>query len=158
MTFRYFEDFPPGEAVELGSRVLTEADIIAFAQEYDPQIFHTDPLAARQSRFGGLVASGWHSCCVFMRLFVDGLMRESSALAGLGFDDIRWLQAVRPGDRLSARATVLEAAPSRSKRDRGFVKHACELSNQHGEPVMTMQALALFARRPATAAPTRGAD
>jgi acyl dehydratase len=154
MTFRYFEDFPPGEAVELGNRVVTEADIIAFAREFDPQLFHMDPAAARQSRFGGLVASGWHSCCIFMRLFVDGLMRESSALAGLGVDEIRWPRPVHPGDRLSARATVIEATPSRSKPDRGFVKHACELSNQHGEAVMTMHALALIARRRAATAPT----
>ena len=153
MTFRYFEDFPPGEAVELGSRVVTEADIIAFARDFDPQLFHMDPAAARQSRFGGLVASGWHSCCIFMRLFVDGLMLQSSALAGLGVDEIRWPRPVHPGDRLSARATVLEATPSRSKPDRGFVKHACELSNQHGDKVMTMRALALFGRRSTASTP-----
>jgi acyl dehydratase len=149
MAFRYFEDFRPGEAVDLGSRVITEADIIAFGREFDPQIFHTDPEAARHSGFGGLVASGWHSCCLFMRLFVDSLLKESSALAGYGVDEIRWLRPVRPGDRLTGRATVLEATLSRGKPDRGFVKHACELSNQRGEPVLTMQTLALFARRPA---------
>jgi acyl dehydratase len=148
MAFRYFEDFPPGEAMTLGSHALTEAEIIAFAKEYDPQVFHVDPEAARRSSFGGLVASGWHSCGIFMRLVVDGLLRESSALASPGVDEIRWLKPVRPGDVLTARLTVLEATPSRSKPDRGLVKHACQLSNERGEVVMTMRTLGLFGRRP----------
>jgi len=156
MTFRYFEDFRPGETFELGSRAVTEADIIAFARDYDPQVFHLDAEAARRSGFGGLVASGWHSCAIFMRLFVDGLLNQSSALAGYGVDEVRWLRPVRPGDRLSARITVLEATPSSSKPDRGLVKHACELSNQRGELVLTMKTLALFARRPAEASRAAG--
>jgi acyl dehydratase len=148
MAFHYFEDFRPGDAVILGSRAITEAEIIAFAREYDPQVFHTDPEAAQRSTFGGLVASGWQSCVIFMRLLVDGLLKDSSALASPGVDEIRWLKPVRPGDVLQARITVLDATPSRSKPDRGFVKHACELSNQRGEVVMTMRALALFGRKP----------
>lgn len=148
MAFRYFEDFQPGETFPLGSRAVAETDIIAFAREYDPQLFHTDPQAAHQSSFGGLVASGWHSCGIFMRLLVDGLLRESSALASPGVDEIRWLKPVRPGDLLSARLTVLETIPSRSKPDRGLVKHLGELSNQRGEVVMTIRALSLFGRRP----------
>ena len=148
MAFRYFEDFQPGEAMTLGSHALTEAEIIAFAKEYDPQVFHVDPEAARRSSFGGLVASGWHSCGIFMRLLVDGLLKETSALASPGVDEIRWLKPVRPGDILEARLTVLEATPSRSKPDRGLVKHACQLSNQRGDIVMTMRTLALFGRRP----------
>lgn len=148
MAFYYFEDFRPGETIALGDRAITEADIIAFARDYDPQVFHTDPEAARHSTFGGLVASGWHSCAIFMRLLVDGLLKESSALASPGVDEIRWLKPVRPGDTLSARITVLDATPSRSKPDRGLVRHACELSNQRGEVVMTMRALSIFGRRP----------
>lgn len=148
MTYRSFEDFRPGDTLELGSRILTEADIIGFAREYDPQSFHVDPEAARQSTFGGLVASGWQSCVVFMRLLVDGMLKESSALASPGIDEIRWLKPVRPGDRLSAKITVIDATPSRSKPDRGLVRHACEMSNQRGEIVMTMRTLALFGRKP----------
>lgn len=148
MAFHYFEDFQPGEAMSLGSHTVTEAEIIAFAKEYDPQVFHVDPDAARHSNFGGLVASGWHSCSIFMRLLVDGLLKESSAIASPGVDEIRWLKPVRPGDVLAARLTVLEATPWRSKPDRGLVKHGCELSNQRGEMVMTMRTLALFGRRP----------
>ena len=149
MAFHYFEDFRSGDAVELGSRQITEADIIAFAKEYDPQTFHIDPEAARGSSFGGLVASGWHSCGIFMRLLVDGLLKESSALASPGVDEIRWLKPVRPGDVLKGRLTVIDVTPSRSKPDRGLVRHACELSNQRGEVVMTMRTLALFSRKPA---------
>ncbi len=156
MTYRYFEDFRPGDTIALGSRGLSEADIIAFARDYDPQSFHIDPEAAQHSTFGGLVASGWHSCVIFMRLLVDGLLEESSALASPGVDEIRWLKPVRPGDRLSAKITVIDATPSRSKPDRGLVRHACELSNQRGEVVMTMRTLALFGRKPA--APLRGGD
>jgi acyl dehydratase len=148
MSYRSFEDFRPGETLSLGSRTLSEADIIGFAREYDPQSFHVDPEAARHSSFGGLVASGWQSCVVFMRLLVDGVLKESSALASPGIDEIRWLKPVRPGDRLSAKITVIDATPSRSKPDRGLVRHACELSNQRGEVVMTMRTLALFGRKP----------
>ena len=148
MTSHYFEDFRPGDTLTLGSRAVTEAEIIAFARDYDPQFFHTDPEAARHSAFGGLVASGWQSCGIFMRLVVDGLLKESSALASPGVDEIRWLKPVRPDDVLSGRLTVLEATPSRSKPDRGLVKHACELSNQRGEVVMTMRTLGIFGRRP----------
>lgn len=148
MAFHYFEDFRPGAAMTLGSHAITEAEIITFAREYDPQVFHIDPEAARRSTFGGLVASGWQSCGIFMRLLVDGLLKESSALASPGVDEIRWLRPVRPGDVLQASLTVLDATPSRSKPDRGLVKHTCELSNQRGEVVMTMRALSLFGRKP----------
>lgn len=147
MTYRYFEDFRPGETIELGYRTVTEAEIIAFARDYDPQTFHIDPEAARHSAFGGIVASGWHTAALFMRLFVDGALKESSALASPGVDELRWLKPVRPGDRLSARITVIDAVPSRSKPDRGLVRHACEVANQHGETVMSMRTLALFGRR-----------
>jgi len=147
MAFHAFEDFHPGDTVELGSRAVTEADIIAFATQFDPQTFHVDPEAARSSSFGGLVASGWHSCGIFMRLLVDSLLKESSALASPGVDEIRWLRPVRPGDVLKGKVTVIDATPSRSKPDRGLVRHACELSNQRGEVVMTMRTLAFFGRK-----------
>ncbi len=149
MAFHYFEDFRPGDTVALGQKPVSEAEILAFARDYDPQAFHIDKEAAKRSTFGGLVASGWHSCAIFMRLFVDGFLKESSALASPGVDQIRWLKPVRPGDVLSGRITVVDAVPSRSKPDRGLVHHDCELTNQRGEVVLTMRTLALFGRRPA---------
>jgi acyl dehydratase len=145
---RYFEDFPLGQVVELGSHTVTQDEIIAFARDYDPQPFHTDPLLAAQSSFGGIVASGWHSVGIFMRLLVDALLKETAGLGSPGVDEIRWLKPVRPGDTLSARTTFIAATPSRSKPDRGVVKHRGELANQHGEIVMTLIGMSLYRRRP----------
>ena len=148
MSYRYFEDFQPGETVELGSHRVTEAEIIAFAKQFDPQTFHTDPVAARETGFGELVASGWHTSAMFMRLLVDGLLKESSAIASPGVDELRWRRPVRPGDTLSARATVFDAVPSHTRADRGLVRHDCTVTNQKGEVVMTLRTLAFFARKP----------
>ena len=148
MAFRYFEDFTLGEKIALGRYAVTETELLAFARAWDPQRIHTDPEFARQSGFGGLIASGWHTSAMFMRLLVDGLLMESSAIASPGVDGIRWLRPVRPGDELHAEATVIETAPSRTKPDRGLVKHDCTVCNQHAELVMTVRTLALFSRRP----------
>lgn len=145
---RYFEDFPLGEVIELGTRTITQDEIIAFARDFDPQAFHTDPLLAQQSSFGGIVASGWHSVVIFMRLLVDAVLRETAGLGSPGVDEIRWLKPVRPGDTLSGRTTIIEATPSRSKPDRGLVKQRGELTNQHGDIVMTLVGMSLFRRRP----------
>jgi acyl dehydratase len=158
MTFRYFEDFVVGETVALGSRAVAEDEIIAFARSYDPQWFHTDPVAAKNSAFGGLAASGWHTSAVFMRLFVDGMLGQSSALASPGVDALRWKKPVRPGDVLSATATVAEATLSHTKPDRGLVKHDCTVTNQRGETVMTLRTLALFGRRPDASLPNPAAS
>ena len=148
MPLRYFEDFHPGAVVELGSRRLDEAAIIAFAREYDPQPFHTDPQAAKSSVFGGLIASGWQTVGIYMRLMVDGCINETVSLGSPGVDEIRWLVPVRPGDTLKARFTVLEARPSRSKPDRGTVVSLGEVTNQKGEVVMTLRGMGIFGRRP----------
>jgi acyl dehydratase len=148
MLFRYFEDFRPGAVVELGSRTLDEAAIVAFAREYDPQPFHTDPEAARSSVFGGLIASGWQTVGVYMRLLVDGCVNGTASLGSPGVDEVRWLVPVRPGDTLSARFTVLEARPSRSRPDRGTVVSLGEVTNQRGEVVMTVRGMGIFGRRP----------
>lgn len=148
MAFRYFEDFRPGEVVALGSRTLDEDAIIAFARDYDPQPFHTDPAAAVHSAFGGLVASGWQTVATYMRLLVDGLLRESTSMGSPGVDEIRWLRPVRPGDTLAARYTVLAATPSKSRPDRGIVTSLGEVLNQRGEVVMTLRAAGFFGRRP----------
>jgi acyl dehydratase len=144
---RYFEDFRPGQVFEMGNRVVTRESILAFAREYDPQPFHTDEEAATQSVYGGLIASGWHTGAMLMRLCWDGLLHECAGLGSPGVDELRWLRPVRPGDTLSLRYTVLETIPSRSKPDRGVVRSLCEVLNQHGEVVMTMKGLGMFFTR-----------
>ncbi len=146
---RYFEDFHVGQVIELGSRDVTEAEIIAFAKAFDPQWFHTDPAAAKASIWGGLVASGWHTTALFMRLLVDGHLHALASIASPGVEDIRWLKPVRPGDRLSARLTVIEATRSRSGAARGTFKQLGELFNQNGELVMTLRPISIIGCRPA---------
>ncbi|HUB95000.1 MAG TPA: MaoC family dehydratase [Stellaceae bacterium] len=148
MARHYFEDFRPGETIELGSRAVTEAEIIAFARDFDPQYFHTDPEAARRSIWGGLVASGWHTTALFMRLLVDGHLTSVESIASPGVDEIRWLKPVRPGDRLSGRLTILEATPSKSGKPRGTLLQRGELHNQNGELVMTLRAISIIGARP----------
>jgi acyl dehydratase len=148
MPFRHFEDFHPGDTVELGSHTVTAAEIVAFATAWDPQTFHVDAKAAEESGFGGLVASGWHTSAIFMRLLVDGLLKKSSAIASPGVDELRWKKPVRPGDVLSARVTVFDAVPSRTRPDRGLVRHDGIVTNQRGETVMTVRTLAFFGRKP----------
>jgi acyl dehydratase len=145
----YFEDFPVGQVIALGTRGVSESEIIEFGRQFDPQYFHTDPEAARRSIWGGLVASGWHTAALFMRLLVDGHLREVDSIASPGVDEIRWLKPVRPGDRLTGRLTVLEATPSRSGAARGTLKQQGELFNQNGELVMTLRAISIIGCRPA---------
>jgi acyl dehydratase len=156
MTFRYFDDFRVGEKTALGSHAVTEDEMLAFARAWDPQRIHTDRDFALRGNFGGLIASGWHSCAIFMRLLVDGMLLESSAIASPGVDTIRWIRPVRAGDVLRAEAVVMEITPSQTKTDRGLVKHDCKVFNQQDELVMTLRTLALFARRPLPAAGAAG--
>jgi len=144
----YFEDFHVGQVIALGDRAVSEAEIIAFARQFDPQYFHTDPEAARRSIWGGIVASGWHTASLFMRLLVDGHLRDVASIASPGVDEIRWLKPVRPGDTLAGRVTVLEATPSRSGAPRGTIRTLGELTNQKGELVMTLRAISIIGRRP----------
>lgn len=145
----YFEDFKAGTVFELGSVEMTRERIVAFAREFDPQPFHVDPEAAARSPFGGLIASGWHTCSVFMRLFVDGVLSKAASLGSPGVEELRWLKPVRPGDRLRARYTVASAEPSRSRADRGTVTSLAEVFNQDDVLVMTVKARNLISRRPA---------
>ena len=137
---RYFEDYVPGLTVDCGSFSLSEAEIIAFAREYDPQPFHVDPVAAKDGPFGGLIASGWHTTSTAMRHLVDYYVSPESSIGSPGVDEIRWPKPVRPGDRLHVRATILEARRSASRPDRGIVKTATELINQDGVLVMKLTA------------------
>ena len=143
----YFEDFAVGSIIELGSKTVSEEEIIRFAQEFDPQPFHVDHDAAARSIFGGLIASGWHTASIAMRLMVDGLLLKSSSMGSPGLEQLRWVKPVRPGDTLSAQVTVLESRPSQSKPDRGAVKIRTEVTNQQGEQVMWMESFGLFGRR-----------
>jgi acyl dehydratase len=138
---RYFEDYVPGFTVDCGSFAMHEADIIAFAKEYDPQPFHVDPVAAMDGPFGGLIASGWHTTSMMMRQLVEYFVSPESSLGAAGIDEIRWPKPVRPGDTLHVRATVLEARRSGSKPDRGIVKSLAEVTNQEGDLVMKLTAI-----------------
>ena len=146
---RYFEDFKPGDVIELGSRTISKERILAFAREFDPQPFHTDEEAAKRSIYGGLLASGWHTGSLLMRILYDGLLKDTASLGSPGIDELRWLKPVRPGDTLAARMTILESIPSRSKPDRGLIRSLMEMRNQHGEVVLTIRGLSLLGRRPA---------
>jgi acyl dehydratase len=148
----YWEDFSSGQVSDCGSRLITRAEIIAFAAEYDPQPMHLDEAAARGSLFGGLVASGWHTCCVLMRILSDDFLADASFMGAPGVEEVQWLAPIRPGDRIKARATVLETRASRSRPDLGFVKFRFELINAADQPVMTLIVSPMFGRRAANAA------
>ena len=149
----YFEDFEPGQRLELGGRHVTEDEIIAFATAFDPQPFHVDHEAAAQSIFQGVIASGWHTCSMMMRLVVDNLLCRSSSMGSPGLDSIRWIKPVRPGDTLSLVYAFKEVRPSQSKPDRGIVVSVWEASNQHGEVVATVEGMGMFGCRPAMEPP-----
>ena len=144
----YFEDFEVGKIIEVGQRSVTEEEIIAFATQFDPQPFHVDQDAAAKSMYGGIIASGWHTCSMMMRMVVDGILRNSASLGSPGLDEIRWLKPVRGGDTLTVSTTVLESKPSSSKPDRGVVLTVWEAKNQHGELVATVKGMGMYLRRP----------
>jgi len=145
----YWEDFRPGETDEIGRHTFTEAEIVAFGRQFDPQPFHTDPEAAKASFYGGVIASGWHTCAVGMRLMVEHYIGRAASAGSPGVDNIRWLAPVRPGDTITYRRLILEARPSGSKPGLGLVRSRSEALNQRGETVMTMEGWGLFRRRPA---------
>jgi acyl dehydratase len=144
---RYFEDYVPGATAEFGSITVGEPEIIEFAKRYDPQEFHIDPEAAKRGPFGGLIASGWHTTALMMRMLADHYLSNASSLGSPGIDEIRWVRPVRPGDTLHVRATVVEARPSRSKPDRGLVRYQIEVLNQNAEVAMSLIAMTLIRRR-----------
>ncbi len=147
MPERFFEDFEPGQVYELGSRTVTEADIVAFARDWDPQPFHTDPEAAAESVFGGLIASGWHTGAMWMRLYVDSLLGGPASQGSPGIEELRWLAPVRPGDTLHGRLTVLETRPSERRPGRGTVRIRGEMENQEGVTVLSLVSRGHFTRR-----------
>ena len=144
----YWEDFKVGDVINMGSHTFTEAEIIEFAQRYDPQPFHIDPVAARDSIYGGLIASGWHICSVCMRHMVDAYVNDTVSMGSPGLDNIRWMKPVRPGDTLSFRRTITAARPSNSRPGAGLMRALWEAVNQDGEVVMSSDGWGLFGRRP----------
>ncbi|HEY7431371.1 MAG TPA: MaoC family dehydratase [Streptosporangiaceae bacterium] len=144
---RYFEDYRPGAVYEYGYATVTEPEILEFARRFDPQPIHTDPEYAAAGPFGGLIASGWHTAGIMMRLIADHFLSRVASLASPGVDELRWPAPLRPGDRLRLRVTVLEARASRSKPDRGIVRTKAELINQHGQLVLTLTAVNILRRR-----------
>ena len=133
----YLEDHLPGSVYLFGSIPVEEKEIVDFAMRYDPQVFHVDPEAAKRTSFGGLVASGWHTVALAMRLLVDHRLSRMANLGSPGVDDLRWLKPVRPGNILSVRLTILEARRSQSKPDRGIVRGLVKVLNHSGEVVAT---------------------
>ena len=145
---RYFEDFEPGQELPFGPHIVTRAEIVAFAAEFDPQPMHLDEAAAADSLLGGLAASGWHTCALFMRMVYDGWIAGSTCMGSPGVDSLKWLRPVRPGDELHGRSTVLETRLPQSRPDRGFVTFRHEVFNARNEPVLVMQNPIMFTRRP----------
>lgn len=138
---RFFEDYRPGSVHLFGSLTISRDEIIEFAQRFDPQAFHLDPEAAKGTMYGGLIASGWHTSSLMMRLFVDHYLSHNASLGSPGVDALRWYKPVRPGDRLAIRVTVTETRRSRTKPDRGILHSYVEVLNQDDEVVCSMKAL-----------------
>jgi acyl dehydratase/GNAT superfamily N-acetyltransferase len=145
---RYWEDFPVGDEAVHGTHEVTEAEIVRFAREFDPQPFHADPEEAAVGPFGGLIASGWHTAALYMGLFVRSQLLGSASLGSPGVEELRWLVPVRPGDVLTGRSRVVDAWPSATNPNRGTIVGEHELVNQRGEVVMRMRARGHLARRP----------
>jgi acyl dehydratase len=144
---RYFEDYTVGAVYEYGYASVTEAEIIAFAERFDPQPIHVDTRFAASGPFGGLIASGWHTAAIAMRMIVDHYVSRVASLASPGVDELRWPAPVRPGDLLRLRTTIAETRQSRSKPDRGLVRTHAELLNQDGQTVLSLVAMNLIRLR-----------
>jgi acyl dehydratase len=149
MPKRLFDDFTVGDTFVLPAHEITKDDLIAFAREFDPQPIHLDEKAPETEQIGGLIASGWHLCAVFMRMFCDGLLLDSTSLGSPGVDTLKWQRPVKPGDTLTGRTTVLETRSSRSRPDVGILRLRQEVFDQAGERVMWMEHPMLFRRRSA---------
>jgi acyl dehydratase len=151
MKTRFLEDFPAGYTVTLGPRLVTREEIVGFAAEFDPQPMHMDEEAGRRSLLGGLAGSGWHSCCLMMRMLADGVLADTHSMGAPGVDEIRWLSPLRPGVSISVIMTVLDNRRSQSRPDRGFLKSHFEVVDQDGIRIMTMDCSLMLAARPEAA-------
>ena len=144
----YFEDFHEGQTFSSGGKTVDKDEVIAFATAYDPQPFHIDEEAAKASPYGGLIASGWHTAAMVMRMLVDDVFADSASMGSPGLDEIRWVRPVRPGDTLRVEMKVLGVKASASKPDRGFVDVAYKVFNQDDVVVMTFRGTGMYGRRP----------
>jgi acyl dehydratase len=143
----YFEDVRVGETQRFGRYAVTREEIIEYARQFDPQPFHVDEEAAKRSMFGGLIASGWHTGAMFIRMVCDHAITGAATTGALGFDDLKWLKPVRPGDILSVETRVAEKIDLPSRHAVGTVKMESRVLNQQGEAVMTLTSLVLYRRR-----------
>jgi acyl dehydratase len=140
---RYFEDYEVGATYVLGEFALSETEIIEFAQRFDPQPFHIDPVAARASHFGGIIASGWHTASAMMRVVVEGFISSVAGMGSPGVDEVRWLKPVRPDEPLEVRVTVHQARRSATKPDRGIIHTLMEVVDREGQVRMTVRSVGL---------------
>ena len=147
MDLLYFEDFPPGEIIQYGDMEVSALRIIAFAEQFDPQPFHLDDAAARGTQAGGLIASGWQTASLLMRMCCDEFVLRSASRGSPGVGELNWVKPVRPGDRLRARRTTLSARVSQSRPEIGLVGFQFEVLNQDGATVMTQKNVAMMGRR-----------
>lgn len=145
----YWEDFIPGTREQMGKVTVNKDEVIEFASRYDPQLFHIDEAEADKSIYGGIIASGWHTCSMVMRLMCDSYLLNSTSLGSPGIEEVKWLSPVYPGDVLTAFRTVVDSRVSKSKTDRGIVKTFWETENQNGDLVMSMSGTNFFLRREA---------
>lgn len=144
-----YEDFEVGTSLDLGSKLVTAGEIIEFASEFDPQPMHLDEEAGKASVLGGLAASGWHTCCIFMRLMCDAFLLDSTSQGSPGIDQVKWKKPVLAGDTLSARSRILSKRLSSSRPGLGLVSIRTEMMNQRGESVFELQNTGMFLRREA---------
>jgi acyl dehydratase len=152
MPKHHWEDFQPGAVAFYGPRLVTREEIVAFAAEFDPQPMHLDEAAASATLLGGLGASGWHSCCLLMRMIADGFILDSSSMGSPGVDEVRWLKPLRPGTRIRIRSTVLDTRASSSRPHLGLVKFLFEVIDDTDRVLTTLTTTLMFGRREAGAA------
>ena len=145
----HWDDFAPGQTMEFGPRLVTREEVVAFASEFDPQPMHLDEAAAAASMLGGLAASGWHSCCLVMRMLSDGLLLQSDFLGAPGIEEVKWLAPLRAGENITLLATVLETRPSASRPGMGLVRFRFELFDSSGRRLLLMTVKPMFGRRAA---------
>lgn len=148
----YWEDFQPGAVSIYGPRPVTREEIVAFAAEFDPQPMHLDEAAASGTFLGGLGASGWHSCCLLMRMICDGFVLDAASMGSPGVDEVRWLRPLRPGTQVRLRATVVDKRASKSRTDRGFVNFLFEMIDENDAVLTTMTTPLMVLRRAGGAA------
>jgi acyl dehydratase len=149
----HWEDFKPGAVAIYGPRLVTREEIVAFAAEFDPQPMHLDEAAGAATMLGGLGASGWHTCCLLMRIIADGFILNSTSMGAPGIDEVRWLKPLRPGTTIRVKATVLETRTSKSRPELGFIKFRYEMLDEQETVLTTMTCSMMMVRRESGAAP-----